>query len=161
MNDKNYYFPEDRLKERIEELEKSKVELEQIVEDCNICDDDYVNTITRLSELLTGVAIAVKGPEPELTQWSWHDLPDLVEKLKNENEVVAKNLFKMQDDIMKMNEHHAQMNSLMGEEVIKIAEEHQGLLEFLAGWDWWCSFGRKKYDEEVKSLNNVKGETNG
>jgi hypothetical protein len=37
-------------------------------------------TRERLSELLTGVANAFKGPPPELTLWSWHDLPSLAEK---------------------------------------------------------------------------------
>jgi len=30
----------------------------------------------RLAELLTGVAVALRGPQPPLTRWSWHDLPD-------------------------------------------------------------------------------------
>lgn len=30
----------------------------------------------RLAELLTGVAVALRGPQPPLTRWSWHDLPE-------------------------------------------------------------------------------------
>lgn len=30
----------------------------------------------RLADLLRRTAIALRGPEPPLTQWSWHDLPD-------------------------------------------------------------------------------------
>ena len=30
----------------------------------------------RMAELLTGVAVALRGPQPPLTRWSWHDLPD-------------------------------------------------------------------------------------
>lgn len=30
----------------------------------------------RMAELLTGVAVALRGPEPPLTRWSWHDLPE-------------------------------------------------------------------------------------
>lgn len=35
----------------------------------------------RLSALLKGVAIALNGPEPELTMWSWHDLPEKAQAL--------------------------------------------------------------------------------
>jgi hypothetical protein len=37
-------------------------------------DDDALRS--RLSELLTGVANALRGEPPPLTRWSWHDLPD-------------------------------------------------------------------------------------
>lgn len=30
----------------------------------------------RLAGLLAGVALALRGPPPPLTLWSWHDLPD-------------------------------------------------------------------------------------
>ena len=29
----------------------------------------------RMAELLTGVAVALRGPQPPLTRWGWHDLP--------------------------------------------------------------------------------------
>ena len=32
----------------------------------------------RLADLLSRTAIAIRGPEPELTRWSWHDVPDRV-----------------------------------------------------------------------------------
>lgn len=32
----------------------------------------------QLADLLHRTAIAVRGPEPELTRWSWHDVPDRV-----------------------------------------------------------------------------------
>lgn len=37
-----------------------------------------------LADLLRQIAIVLKGPEPELTTWSWHDLPQLVTKLKEQ-----------------------------------------------------------------------------
>jgi hypothetical protein len=43
--------------------------------------DEEAATRERLSELLTGVANAFKGEPPELTSWSWHDLPELAEKI--------------------------------------------------------------------------------
>lgn len=30
----------------------------------------------RMSDILSRTAIALRGPEPELTRWSWHDLPE-------------------------------------------------------------------------------------
>lgn len=35
--------------------------------------------IQRLGDLLDRIAVAVKGPPPPLTSWSYHDLPELVE----------------------------------------------------------------------------------
>ena len=32
----------------------------------------------RLADILKRTAIALRGPEPELTAWSWHDLPERV-----------------------------------------------------------------------------------
>lgn len=43
---------------------------------CNAEEDDFV--IKRMSELLARIAIIVKGPEPALRRWSYHDLPELV-----------------------------------------------------------------------------------
>lgn len=30
----------------------------------------------RMADLLSRTAIALRGPEPPLTRWSWHDLPE-------------------------------------------------------------------------------------
>lgn len=30
----------------------------------------------RLADLLSRTAVALRGPEPTLTRWSWHDLPE-------------------------------------------------------------------------------------
>lgn len=43
--------------------------------------DEYDTTNRRLSELLTGVANVLKGPPPELTLHSWHDLPEVAAEL--------------------------------------------------------------------------------
>lgn len=37
---------------------------------------------SKMVDILNRTAVALKGPEPELTRWSWHDLPEEVEKLK-------------------------------------------------------------------------------
>jgi hypothetical protein len=39
---------------------------------------EYPKTLDRLSKLLKEIAIALKGPEPELISWDWADLPELV-----------------------------------------------------------------------------------
>ena len=46
----------------------------------------------RLSELLINTAIALRGPEPELTRWSWHDLPDLAAALKAQRDALLEAL---------------------------------------------------------------------
>ncbi len=40
----------------------------------------------RMAELLSGVANALHGGPLENGCWSWHDLPDLAKKLREENE---------------------------------------------------------------------------
>jgi hypothetical protein len=49
--------------------------------DDNDRDEDSVyHTLGKLSGLLTQTANAMKGPPPELTSWSWHDLPVIAQK---------------------------------------------------------------------------------
>jgi hypothetical protein len=43
--------------------------------------ESYPELTDRLSGLLRGVADALKGPPPELTSWSWHDLPEKAQEL--------------------------------------------------------------------------------
>ena len=43
-------------------------------------EDAYV--IERMGKLLAEIAVIVNGPEPALTRWSYHDLPDKVRALK-------------------------------------------------------------------------------
>ncbi len=45
---------------------------------------EYDELHTKMSDILSRTAIALRGPESELTRWSWHDLPELVEALKAE-----------------------------------------------------------------------------
>ena len=46
----------------------------------------------RLSALLRNTAIALRGPEPELTRWSWHDLPELATALKAQRDALLEAL---------------------------------------------------------------------
>ena len=43
-------------------------------------EDAYV--IERMGKLLAEIAVIVNGPEPDMTRWSYHDLPDKVRALK-------------------------------------------------------------------------------
>ena len=52
----------DRLRARVAELEAERA------------DDDALRE--RISDILKRTAIALRGPEPPLTAWSWHDLPE-------------------------------------------------------------------------------------
>lgn len=48
---------------------------------CENCEEEsYV--IDKLAKLLAEIAIIVNGPEPPLTRWSYHDLPEKVRALK-------------------------------------------------------------------------------
>lgn len=52
----------DRLRARVAELEAERA------------DDDALRE--RMSDILKRTAIALRGQEPPLTAWSWHDLPE-------------------------------------------------------------------------------------
>ena len=48
---------------------------------CENCEESsYV--IDKLAKLLAEIAVIVNGPEPPLTSWSYHDLPEKVRALK-------------------------------------------------------------------------------
>lgn len=52
-----------------EALRKENEELRQELREAGALRD-------RLADLLSRTAIALRGPEPPLTKWSWHDLPE-------------------------------------------------------------------------------------
>jgi hypothetical protein len=53
-------------------------EIDRLRED----EDESMHVIDRLSRLLAEIAVIVNGPEPALTRWSYHDLPEKVRALK-------------------------------------------------------------------------------
>ena len=55
-------FQNAELRARVAELEAERA------------DDDALRE--RMSDILKRTAIALRGPEPPLTAWSWHDLPE-------------------------------------------------------------------------------------
>lgn len=48
---------------------------------CKECDEQHY-VIDKLAKLLAEIAVIVNGPEPPLTRWSYHDLPEKVRALK-------------------------------------------------------------------------------
>ena len=55
---------------------------------CEGCEEGaYV--IDKLAKLLAEIAIIVNGPEPPLTRWSYHDLPEKVRALKQAQQPAA------------------------------------------------------------------------
>ena len=44
----------------------------------------------KLSDILSRAAIALRGPEPPLTRWSFHDVPDLINALKSDRLALVK-----------------------------------------------------------------------
>jgi len=53
------------------------------MEECPACTDEDTYVIGKLSRLLAEIAVIVNGPEPPLTRWSYHDLPEKVRALKD------------------------------------------------------------------------------
>lgn len=62
------------------DAEQAKAMFAYCIEGHDAEEDYYV--IQRLSNLLAQIAVAVNGPEPPLTRWSYHDLPEKVRALK-------------------------------------------------------------------------------
>ena len=55
---------------------------------CENCEESaYV--IDKLAKLLAEIAVIVNGPEPPLTSWSYHDLPEKVRALKQAQQPAA------------------------------------------------------------------------
>ena len=52
----------------------------------------------RMSEILSATAIAINGPEPELTKWSWHDLSEKAGALKQQVAELVAALVEIRDD---------------------------------------------------------------
>lgn len=65
----------------VREIEALRAELD---ESCAVGD--------KLARLLAETAIVVKGPEPDMTQWSYHDIPDGVRAIQARAERLAEAL---------------------------------------------------------------------
>ena len=50
----------------------------------------------RQADLLSRTAVAIRGPEPDLTRWSHHDLPDLAAAMRQQRDICASAANKIQ-----------------------------------------------------------------
>lgn len=56
-------------------------------------DDESDRLRSKMADILSRTAVALRGPEPELTRWSWHDLPELVDDLTAQLAEAIKNAY--------------------------------------------------------------------
>ena len=54
------------------------------------------NLAERQADLLSRTAIAIRGPEPDLTRWSHHNLPDLAAAMRQQRDICASAANKIQ-----------------------------------------------------------------
>lgn len=63
----------------VAELRQARADLaaaQQEVERLRESESESESVRAKMADLLSRTAIALNGPEPELTMWSWHDLPE-------------------------------------------------------------------------------------
>ena len=65
----------ERREQEATELVQLRAELAECRREMDLTD----STINKMADLLKRTAIALRGPEPSLTRWSWHDLPERAE----------------------------------------------------------------------------------
>ena len=75
----------DTIRALLEERDALRAELD---ESCALGD--------KLAMLLAETAIAIKGPEPDMTQWSYHDIPDGVRAIQARADRLAEALRKLE-----------------------------------------------------------------
>ena len=56
------------------------------VEALKSADEESCAVVDKLARLLAEIAVTLKGPEPDMTRWSYHDLPQLVAETKERAE---------------------------------------------------------------------------
>ena len=71
----------DTIRALLEERDALRAELD---ESCAVVD--------KLARLLEETAIVIKGPEPDMTKWSYHDIPDGVRAIQARAERLAESL---------------------------------------------------------------------
>jgi hypothetical protein len=53
----------------------------------------------RLAQLCAGAIVAIRGPEPKLTRWGYHDLPERVAAIVAERDALAKRVKELECQI--------------------------------------------------------------
>jgi len=67
------------------EIEALRAERDALLRECAVLRsefDESCTTINKLTKLLAETAIVIKGPEPNMTKWSYHDIPDGVRAIQ-------------------------------------------------------------------------------
>jgi hypothetical protein len=76
------------ITELIDKIGQYKKRIEELESDV----DEYDALRQKMGGILSRTAVALNGPEPRLTKWSWHDLPQIALKLKLQLKRAEKNL---------------------------------------------------------------------
>lgn len=77
------------IKRYAEEYRDSRIStLERELAEAKAREEEGDAVCQKLSALLARVAIALKGEPPDMTLWSFHDLPELVATLAIENAIL-------------------------------------------------------------------------
>jgi len=77
------------------EIEALRAERDALRRECAVLRsefDESCATINKLTKLLAETAIVIKGPEPDATKWSYHDIPDGVRAIQARAERLAEAL---------------------------------------------------------------------
>ena len=89
--------------QHVQELEKTIRELREDLE-------EYDNLNKKIADLITNTANALHGKPLENGLHSWHDLPELVEKLRNERDEARLQARRILNEIDCRIEHGAESN---------------------------------------------------
>ena len=119
---------------------------------CENCEESaYV--IDKLAKLLAEIAVIVNGPEPPLTRWSYHDLPEKVRALRQAQQpAAAVPAGGLRDSVLNSAKFRASCYALVG------------IVEGIAGLGRrWASDGERLKDtpEWVAFYNSVSAMRNG
>ncbi len=74
-----------------EAMRKSQAEVERLttqVESLTVEVEEESHIQGRMAQLLAGAIVAIRGPEPELTRWGYHDLPERVRDVVAQRDVL-------------------------------------------------------------------------
>lgn len=102
---------------------------------------EFMPTIDRLSELLNRTVNALKGDPPPLTQWSFHDVPELAaQAIANRDAAWANNDLNFHATLIALNETMYERNTALAV-IEKVRELRNEYAEYLASGDLTDGFG--------------------
>lgn len=86
------------LKAKLAAAEAENARLKACVEAANELSDEGDYVVDRLSKLLAATVVVLRGPEPPLTRWSYHDIPERVSALLTRAETAERELAEAKGD---------------------------------------------------------------